>query len=349
MQEIGMGLHSSPTLKTSGFPAAHSMNVSLQLVTGKDTQAPATVFDAFVGQEAAIKKLQFFLSASGPNMPVFPTLLFTGSHGLGKTYLAQKVAENMHRRFVELNAATIESGSDFLNKVILDRIAGDTPVTVLMDEAHALHGEVTDMLLTVLSPNKDGKNHIRAGKCEYEYDMSKINMILATTDAFSMFNALVNRTERIYFESYSAYDLLNMLKLYLPDVVLACNVKELTDACRGRGRDTFRLAQHIQRFCKIQNQKVFDQIDWKELKGILEIYPLGLNKQEVEVLRQIGINGPMSATNLAASMMIGEGALTVELETRLRELNLLTTSSKGRVLTDEGRKYWDEHISLINV
>jgi len=319
--------------------------LNVKLITGTDQEAPANIFKAFVGQEAAVKKLQFFLSSQG-TPTVFPTLLFTGSHGLGKTYLAQKLASNMHRRFIEINAATLESGNDFLNKILMERVMGDTPATILIDEAHALHSEVTDILLTLLSPNDSGKNHIRSGHYTLEYDMAKVNLILATTDAFCLFNALVNRTERIYFEPYKPQELLDMLRLYLPDIVLECNVKELADACRGRGRDAYRLAQHVARYCHMQGTKVFSHKGWAELKGIMEICPLGLNKQEVALLGLIGANEPIAASNLAAFLMIGEAAMTAELEPRLRELNLISTSSKGRLLTAQGKQYWQAHYSI---
>ena len=338
-----------PDAEDIGVSCYTSMStVGLQLITGVDVEAPETVFEGFLGQEPAIRKLKFFLSSTGASTPIFPTLLFTGSHGLGKTYLAKKVAANMHRRFIEVNAATLEDGNDFLGRILMERVnSASTPATIFLDEAHALKNSVADVLLTLLSPNDTGKNYVPYGSYLLEYDMSKINLILATTDAFSVVNTLVNRTERIYFECYKASELLDMLRFYLPDIALDCNVNELVDACRGRGRDTFKLAQHIKRYCQMQSKKVLNNTGWQELKSILEIYPLGLNKQERDVLYLIGINGKISAANIAAEMMISEESLVLELEPRLRELGLITTSSKGRVLTDEGRRYWREKIAVM--
>jgi Holliday junction resolvasome RuvABC ATP-dependent DNA helicase subunit len=209
----------------------------------------------------------------------------------------------------------------------------------LIDEAHSLKNDVTDVLLTLLSPNSTGKNYIKMNGHSIEYDMSKINMILATTDEYCIFKPLLNRTEKIYFDTYNCQEMLKMLKYYLPKINITCDTKSLAHACRGRGRDAYKLAKNIQRYCNIKNSSIFGVNDWEYLKSVLEIYPLGLNKQELEVLGIIGKMEPISASNIAIIMRTVEENVINELEVRLRELNLISTSSKGRFLTEDGKKY----------
>ena len=49
------------------------------------------VFKTVIGQPEACKKLGFFIDSHSEATP-FPTMLFSGSQGLGKSYMAKKVA-----------------------------------------------------------------------------------------------------------------------------------------------------------------------------------------------------------------------------------------------------------------
>ena len=54
-----------------------------------------------IGQEEAKRKLSFFAKSHCKETP-FPTLLFTGSQGLGKTFMSQKVYEQAETVFEKL-------------------------------------------------------------------------------------------------------------------------------------------------------------------------------------------------------------------------------------------------------
>jgi holliday junction DNA helicase RuvB len=295
-------------------------------------------FKNVVGQDSVMQKLRFFLETQTQEES-FPSLLFTGSHGLGKTYIAKKLSDNMGRRFVEINCGAIKDEKDFIDNVLLSRVLGNSPCTLFFDESHKLSTEITTILLSLLNPNPKNTNEIYYKNGIIEFDMSLINVIFATTDAHKMFGPLVNRCERIYFESYDSEDLMDMLNLYCDNVKFTCDKEDLTSACRGRGRDTFFLAQKINRVTHKSGVKIFSDKDWESLKNIFEIYPAGLNKQEVELMKIINDSGPISSSNLALMMMLNVDNIESELEVRPRELDFIKSSSRGRCLTDKGIKY----------
>lgn len=317
----------------------------IQLISKENIEASIDIklMEGIIGQQAAIAKLKFFASTHDEKTPV-PSFLFTGSHGLGKTYVAEKLASSMNRRFVEVNCGAIESDKDLIEGILINRVIGDTPVTIFFDESHRLNSEITTILLSLINPSQKMKNHIHYKNWNLEYDMSKINVIFATTDAHKMFGPLVNRCERIYFEAYNHKDLINMLRLYLPDVNFECDLDDLASACRGRGRDTFQLSQKIHRYLKQNNTKTLDIKGWDEIKNVFEIYPSGLNRQEVELLEVIQDAGSISLSNLALSMMLNVDNIESELEVRPRELGFIQNSSRGRSLTEKGENYVSKHI-----
>ena len=312
----------------------------LQLVKDTDAKAPDTVFKNVIGQDTVIKQLTFYLKSHVIGN-AFPSFLFTGSHGLGKTYVAGILAENMHRRFIEINSGAIVSAKDFIEGILLDRVMGQLPVTLLLDEAHKLTSEITTLLLTLLAPKSGTINTLEYRGWKVEYDLSKINTIFATTNSFKIFPPLVDRCEPIYFKSYSNEDIIKMLQLYLPGVTLKCNLNDLAYACRSRGRDTFKLAQKILRYCEMN--KISDLTDegWKYIKDAFGVYPWGFNNQEITLLRLIRTEGRMSCANIATRMMIGEDNVDSEIEIRPKELGLIRNTPRGRELTQKGDVYFN--------
>jgi holliday junction DNA helicase RuvB len=311
----------------------------IKLITDSNlTSKITTSFNNVIGQEAALNKLSFFLDTHDANTPV-PTFLFTGSHGLGKTYVAEKLATCMGRRFIETNCGMLNTDRDLIESVLLKRVIGDTPCTIFFDESHRLNSEVTTILLSLLNTSSNMQNVITYKNWEIIFDLSKINVVFATTDAYRMFGPLVNRCERIYFEGYSPDELLDMLKLYSPGISFNCDLDELANACRGRGRDAFQLAQKINRFTKRNHLRVMNDKAWKQLKKIFEIQPLGLNRQEVELIHIVKQHGTISVANIALAMMINTDNVESEIEVRPRELGLLQSTSRGRSLTKKGEAY----------
>ena len=313
-------------------------DVQIELIRKTDETPVRCDFYRVVGQDAAKNKLAFFLKSNSPNSPM-PTFLFTGSHGLGKTYMAGTIANSLGRRFIEVNCQTLETTKDLVEKILLDKVIGEKPVTLLLDEAHRLNDSVTTLLLTLLSPNKSGKNLLEYKDCRIVFDLTRINTIFATTDSFKIFPALVNRCETIYFHQYNNKELIEMLRMYLPDIVLKCSEEEIAYACRGRGRDAYLLAQKVKRYCGSQNISVIDSAGWEYLKSIFGIHELGLNDQELDLMNIISASGIISCSSIATKMMISEEAVEAEIEPRPRELGLITNSSRGRQLTPEGIEY----------
>lgn len=296
------------------------------------------VLHSIIGQRSATKVLGFLAESHNEDTP-FPTILLTGSHGLGKSFLAGKVAEALGRKFVEVNCSELETNKDLVEGIFINSVMGDVPVTLLFDEAHKISSDPRALLLSYLNPSKTNCNHVKYKQTIIEYDMTLINVVFATTDAYKMIKPLRNRCQEIYLGHYKNRDLLEILKMYCPDIVIECDKSDIAYACRGRARDTFRLAEHIQRFCNTSNTTVLTQEGWEILKDVFGIFPLGLNAQEVHLLQIIQESGVISCRNIAIRMGISEENVSSEMEIRPKELGLIDNGTRGRFLTDSGDKY----------
>jgi Holliday junction DNA helicase RuvB len=316
---------------------------SITLVTEISDDPFVSEFDGFIGQKSAVKQIEFFIKSHSDETP-FPTLLLSGSHGLGKTYLAEKTAGMMNRRFVSINCGEMKKSSEFIEKVLMPISYYSVPTTIFMDESHNLSNDITTLLLTLLNPSSSKENRISYLNGEVVYDMRNINMVFATTDAHHMFGPLKNRCTSIYFYPYENSEIIDILKFYLGGITLKCNLSKLADACRSRARDAYVLTQNIKRYCSLNSLNYLDNKHWDELKDIFDIRPCGLRREEVNLLKVIANHGPISCANIALKLMVNEDNVKSELEIRLRELGFIASTTKGRVLTNEGKGYIDVYV-----
>jgi Holliday junction DNA helicase RuvB len=291
-----------------------------------------------IGQSDAKKTLDFFIRSHSHDVP-FPTLLFTGGHGLGKTYFSSLVTKSLNRKMIEINCGKIKTTKEFVD-IILSRVVGNECKTILLDEGHELSDDITTLLLTMLNPNSENVNYIPyLNNTNLIWDLTKINVIMATTDAYQIFKPLRNRCQEIYFYPYNEKDLYRIVKMYTKGIKLKCDKTELAYLCRSRARDAYVVSQNIIRHTNMKKDKDFCDKDLEELKNFLGYFPMGLKKNEIELLKIIQEESPISSANLAIRLMINESNVKEELEVRLRELGFINSTTKGRVVTDKGENY----------
>lgn len=334
-------------MKTKESIENMNQETKIQIISCNKEPSISNGFVDVIGQSKVIQKLSFYIQSHCKETPC-PTLLFSGSHGLGKTYIAQRVAKSLGRKYVEVNCSNIKTANDLFEKIFVGKVLGDRPVTLLLDESHDLTDEVSNMLLSILNPNTSNINSVVHQGIKYVFDLSLLNVIFATTDAYMMFAPLRNRATNIYFETYGEVDIIKMLKMYVGEnIVIECDTTELANACRNRGRDTFLLANNLKRFLNFKPKKnnILTERDWIGFKDLFEIYGLGLNAQEVKLLETIADYGPISASNLALRLMVNENNIKNEMEIRLRELGLIESTTRGRVISTKGRNYFEEYMS----
>jgi Holliday junction DNA helicase RuvB len=85
------------------------------------------------------------------------------------------------------------------------------------------------------------------------------------------------------------------------------------------------------------NTLTFD--NWKSLTEIFGIFPMGLNAQEIKVMRILAEHTVLSCHNIAVMMMVEEENISSEIEVRPKELGLIENTPKGRKLTTSGIAY----------
>ena len=308
-----------------------------------------TLFPDLVGQDVAKRKLGFFLDGYNASRYI-PHLMFVAPKGCGKTTMAKACAKELRshenigkpKPFLELNCSTIKNVAQFFNHVVIPHM-NQQECTVLFDEASELPKDVTMALLTILNPNKDNRTSFSFEDYTVDFDFHRQSFMFATTEAQSIFHALMDRCERLDLEEYTYDELGKIVAVNYPDAEFDSGLlTEIATVLRGNARQAQKMANNIKAYLASKSRLNFTNGDWKELKYALGILPLGLSRIELQVLRILADTKECSLTNIAAKTGLTPECLRRDFEMYLQKHSLMEITTNGRSITPKGQEYLKE-------
>jgi Holliday junction resolvasome RuvABC ATP-dependent DNA helicase subunit len=319
-----------------------------------------TLFQDIVGQDAAKKKLSFYLKSYNATR-IMPNLMLCAPKGQGKSTIAKETAKGLvkfnednkvelkedgvtprKKAFVEINASAIKNVKQFINSVIIPHVV-DKDVTIFIDEASEISKDVTMSLLTMLNPNPSNKNTFVYDDYACDIDFSRQTFIFATSESHSVFAPLMDRLTRIDLEDYTYENLAEILRKSAKEVTFKDQVEMLVaSTLRGNARQAVKRSNEIKAY--LCGEKTFGMKEWKELQGVLSILPNGLSPIELNLMRYMK-DAPegSSLTNLAAKTGLSRDTVQKDYEIFLQKLGFMEiTAGKGRTITAKGLNYLKE-------
>ena len=308
-----------------------------------------SLFPDIVGQDTAKRKLQFFIEGYNASS-VLPHIMFIAPKGCGKTMMAKALGKELKSRenlgkakkFLEINCSTIKNVKQFFNQIIIPHV-NHQECTILFDEASELPKDVTMMLLTALNPNKENRNTVSYDDYVVDFDFRRQSFMLATTEAQSIFHALMDRCDRIDLEEYSYGELAEIVNRILPDVTYELSVLDkVATVLRGNARQAQKMATNINSYLKHRGKTNFTVEDWKSLRYTLGILPLGINRIELQILNVLQQKKECSLTHLSAKTGLTKSCVQRDFEMYLQKHSLMEIGRGGRTLTQKGHKYLED-------
>ena len=309
------------------------------------TLRPATL-DEFVGQDAVREQLSVALEAARARSEPLEHALFAGPPGLGKTSLAQIVANELDVPFIQAAGPALERKGD-----IASLLTALEPGSVFfIDEIHRLNRAVEETLYPAMEdlrlPITIGQG---PGARVVTLDLPPFTLVGATTRVGLLTNPLRDRFGLQYrLESYDSTQLARI-------VVRSASILEIeideggADVIASRSRGTPRVANRLLRRVR----------DWAQVRGTGSIDPAGADAAlEMLEVDQIGLDRldrqllgalcrefsgrPVGLSTLAVS--VGEEPDTIEevYEPYLLQCGLMARTPRGRQATP--RAY--EHLGL---
>ncbi|CAN5605765.1 Holliday junction branch migration DNA helicase RuvB [soil metagenome] len=296
----------------------------------------------FVGQDGVKQQLRVFIEAARARGEALDHVLLAGPPGLGKTSLAQIVANELEAEFVATAGPALERKGD-----VASYLSSLAPRSVFfVDEIHRLPRALEETFYPAMEdrrlPITVGQG---AGAKVVNLELPEFTLIGATTRAGLLTTPLRDRfgvTHRLELYGPAELGLIVRRSAGILGVEIDQQGSE-TIASRSRGtpRVANRLLKRVRDFAEVRGPQGagparIDGATASKALDLLEVDALGLDRLDREILRTIGQKfggGPVGLSTLAVA--VGEEQDTVEdvYEPYLLQQGLVMRTPRGRVIT----------------
>ena len=301
----------------------------------------------FIGQEAVKANLEILITAAKGRSEPIEHILIAGPPGLGKTTLANIVANEMGVSIRTTSGPAIEHQGALAS--ILTNLE-DRDI-FFVDEIHRLARPVEESLYPAMEDFKfDFVSGKGAGAQTFRLQLPRFTVIGATTRQGMLSAPLRDRFGAVYpLYFYGSDDLFAIVtrsaQLLRVDVDEA-GARVIARRSRGTPRVANRLLRRVRDFAQVRAQGRIDERIALDALAMLEVDELGLDLIDRRILRTIVEKyegGPVGLETIAVS--VAEDPETVEdvYEPFLMQLGFLARTPRGRVAT----KLAYDHLGLV--
>ena len=338
-------IQSSATQEDNQDSKTTSSNTVITDFTTQDfsvtTNLRPNKIDDYIGQTKLIKQLHLILRSAKLRETIPEHILLYGPPGLGKTTLANIIAEELSIDIRIVSAPALQKVGDLMNILInLDK-----PTIVFVDEIHRLRSQVEETLYSAMEDRKvdlvmgkgTGVNTIRI-------DLSPFILVGATTKFGNISKPLRDRFPNIFkLEPYSEDEMRQLINRNTELLGISLTQAAVAELCL-RSRGVPRVANNIlKRFLDLKtvhhtDNSTIDEKQAKEFLSEMGIFEDGFTAMDLNYLQALK-NGSVSLKTLSGILQEETQTLEEVIEPYLIQKGLIDKDSSGRRLTLKGMNY----------
>ncbi len=298
----------------------------------------------YVGQTEVKEQMDIFISAArNRNEPLDHTLVF-GPPGLGKTTLANIIANELKVAIKTTSGPVLEKAGD-LAAMLTNLEAGDV---LFIDEIHRLSPAIEEILYPAM---EDYQLDIMIGEGpaarSIKLDLPPFTLVGATTRAGLLTSPLRDRFGIIQrLEFYSIAELSSIVARsagILGTVIDESGANEIARRSRGTPRIANRLLRRVRDFAEVKGDGQVDEAAASGALDMLNIDKHGFDQMDRRLLMTMidkFEGGPVGIDSLAAAISEERDTIEDVVEPYLIQQGFIMRTPRGRVVTQYAYRHF---------
>ncbi|MBF0319090.1 MAG: Holliday junction branch migration DNA helicase RuvB [Nitrospirae bacterium] len=294
-------------------------------------------FQEFIGQGRIKENLAIFIEAARQRKEPLDHILFCGPPGLGKTTIANIIANELNVNIKTTSGPVLERAGDLA--AILTNLSDND--ILFIDEIHRLPRIVEEIMYPAM---EDFKLDILIGQGPsartLKLNLPRFTLIGATTRTGLLTSPLrdrfgvINRLE--YYAHHDLVTIINRSASIINVEIMDDASMEIARRSRGTPRIANRLLKRVRDFAQVKNNGVVDLNIAQIALTSLNIDNLGLDDMDKKLLLTIidkFNGGPVGVETLSASVSEDKDTIEDVYEPYLMQEGLLERTPRGRLAT----------------